>query len=1042
MRVDKELDAVVHRPGVCTGCGGDLPRDAPAHYCPKCVAGARGAEVEPIDQSSEARKELAARELARRRLLPFVKRLKKGYRAGWFHMDLAARLERFVRRVEAGDSPRMIITVPPRHGKELADQTPILTTSGWTSHGELRPGDYVFHPSGKPIEVLAVHPPGIDAMEIEFTNGEVIQCHEAHEWTVHHRSTKRWMTVETRWFLERTKRGIKAGQPRSLWTGPKGKRGGRAMYQLPLAQPLEMPEQKLPLDPYVLGAWLGDGTCGSPVLTNSKEDYEVLVAALAAREVRCTKTYIHRDYGTYRSYYGDGALAAPLRELGVYHEKSVPAPYLRGSVDQRLELLAGLVDTDGYVEPGTSRVIVVTTSEALRDGILDLCTTLGFRPYLADEVPPGLSTSGIEGRRTVYYIGFQPTLPIPTRIPRKRVTRLARQRRIGIRDVRRAEHPAVGRCITVDSPDGLYLAGRQLIPTHNSELASKALVAWFLGRNPTCSVISATHSDRLAMDNSRDVLNYTKEPSFRTVFPDFALDKDNKAAMGWRTEQGGYYKPVGVGAGIAGYGAHILAIDDPHRDREAYSPTVRDAIWRWYNSSAITRLMPGGGALIIQTRWHLADLTGRVLDEEGRIEDGGDWEVVCYPAVAEHDEYRLPDGRIVTEYSPSATLLRKKGEPLHPQRYPMRLLEKYKRDPQTWAALYQQNPTAGEVAQFPPEMVDAAECYLADIPKQLVHYSTWDLAIGLKDGNDYTVCITGGVDEADTLWIVDLERDRCDGYEIVERLIDSYLRFHQDAIGVEKSHLSMAIGPFLEKRLEERRVYGANVIDLAHGNKDKVARARPIQARMRQGKVKIPKDAPWYDEFRRELVQFPAGRHDDMCVAAGTRISTPRGPRPIESIQVGDYVTTPAGPKRVLAAGQTGCSELLRLRTAAGRSLDATANHPISSPNQGFVRMDALTCSGAIHCGEAPGAVGPTGVESVQSVERLPGKHPVYNLTVEDAHVYFANGVLTHNCDAFAWLGSLLEDMIVPTRPRGERKKSWRDRLGGSGRRGKSWRTA
>jgi hypothetical protein len=87
-------------------------------------------------------------------------------------------------------------------------------------------------------------------------------------------------------------------------------------------------------------------------------------------------------------------------------------------------------------------------------------------------------------------------------------------------------------------------------PRHGkSELASKALIAWHLGRNPSHKFIAATHSDRLAMDNSRDVLNHVKQPRFQNIFPDFTLDKDNKGAMGWRTEQSGSYKPVGVGAG-------------------------------------------------------------------------------------------------------------------------------------------------------------------------------------------------------------------------------------------------------------------------------------------------------------------------------------------------------------------------------------------------------------------------------------------------------------------------------------------------------------
>lgn len=400
-------------------------------------------------------------------------------------------------------------------------------------------------------------------------------------------------------------------------------------------------------------------------------------------------------------------------------------------------------------------------------------------------------------------------------------------------------------------------------PRHGkSELASKLFVAWYLGRNPSHGVIAATHSDRLAMDNSRDVLNYVKDEMYLPVFPDMGLDKDNKAAMGWRTTEGGTYKPVGVGAGISGYGAHVLIIDDPHRDKDAFSETVRDSVWRWFNSSAKTRLAPGGGIIVIQTRWSLDDLSGRLIDEEGSIDEGGKWEWVCYPAEATRDEYRLPDGSIVQEEVEGAKLLRKRGEMLHPERWPPDLVAQHKRDPITWAALYQQNPVAGEAAVFTDEMIH--ECKLADIPDRVLHYSTWDLAVGQRQHNDFSVHLLAGVDEDDNIWIMDVFKARLDMFEVAELIIDSYQDYSQEIIGVEKSHLSMALAPILEKRMTERRVYGLNVVEMQHGNKDKVARSRPIQARMRQGKVFIPSDAEWFDDFVKELREFPAGRHDDM----------------------------------------------------------------------------------------------------------------------------------------------------------------------------------
>lgn len=398
-----------------------------------------------------------------------------------------------------------------------------------------------------------------------------------------------------------------------------------------------------------------------------------------------------------------------------------------------------------------------------------------------------------------------------------------------------------------------------------SEQASKALPAWFLGRNPQKSIIATTHSDELANDNSRDVLDYIRAEQYSTVFPGTTLHKDNQGATGWRTNAGGRYKPGGVGKGIAGRGADILLIDDPHRDKDAYSATVRQGIGRWYRSSARTRLMPGGGIIIIQTRWVLDDLTGMVLEEEGRIEDGGVWEHVVYPEEAVTDEYRLPSGLIVTSPQPGAVKLRSQGECLHPERYPPESNIEHKRDAVTWAALYQQNPVAGEAALFQADWFKP--CTLADVPRRLAKYATWDTAVEQKESSAFTVGMVGGVDDEDNLWIVDIVREKLDGLGIVEAILDLYEQHGEEATGIEKTNHAVATKPFLEKRIEERGITGINVVDLLHGNKDKVMRARPIQARSRQGKVMIPTDAPWYADFMKELLAFPASDTADQVDA-------------------------------------------------------------------------------------------------------------------------------------------------------------------------------
>ena len=870
MPYDKNVDAYVAKDGQCYTCENQAdPRYN--GYCASCARQVSKQTDAVPDQRKAAQQELARRELARRHLLPFTQRLVSGYRAGWFHKLLAKKLEQFSEAIANGRAPRLAISCPPRHGKACADSTPVLTTEGWKTHGELQPGDYVFRPSGAPTRVVAVSEPCIAAMEVELTNGEVVKVHENHEWTVWHRGPNRWKTVETGWFLRPTSRGPRAGQPRALWSGPRGSRGGRARFQLPKVGALETPEIELPMDPYVLGAWLGDGTKGVACLTHDAADTAV-VEAFEAKGYPVSSRTVHASTGVHTTRFAGprpnvrGRLTTELQALGVWADKRIPQVFKLASVAQRLELLAGLIDTDGSVDH-TGRVRFSTVCPELAADVAEVARSLGWRTGIT-EYPPTISSSGIQGRRSTYQVSFSPDRDIPVRLERKRIGRFANKRAIGIADVRRAEHPEVARCIQVEADDGLYLVGRQLVPTHNSELASKSLVAWHLGRHPSARIISAAHSDRLAVDNSRDVLQYIKDVRYKQVF-DLQLSKDQQGAMGWRTAEAGMYKPVGVGAGVAGYGANMLILDDIVRDQDAYSPTVRDNVWQWYKSSARTRLMPGGGICMIGTRWVLDDPIGRALDEEGLVEEGGRWDFIRFPLEAEDDEYLTPEGHI-TRGDPGRAdvrLLRRRGELLDSDRWSPEDFEEHKADPVTFQALFQQSPTAGEAATFSEAMFETCACTLADIPKRLTHYSTWDTALGEKQIHDFSACTTGGVDEGGVLWLVDVEEERFAPDDLIEAMIDNYFAYRQQLIGVEKTQFTVGLKPAFERRITERHAHGLPLEELPHGNKDKIARARPLQARMRRGYVRIPTDAPWFERLKKQMLEFPGGRNDDMVDA-------------------------------------------------------------------------------------------------------------------------------------------------------------------------------
>ena len=355
-------------------------------------------------------------------------------------------------------------------GKALALDTPVPTPLGWKTMGDLRVGDQVFDHRGLPCVVQAATEAimGRPCRQVVFSDGTVIVADEHHRWTTCAKAARQHGPKRTRIVTtEQIARSLYADDEYN--------------HQVALAEPVQYPDKRLPIDPYVLGIWLGDGTstkaeltCADPAILE-----ELLRAGCAVdhRDGRYPYRYWIGGAGHTRDaktgqFVRNSSLSSALRNQDLLGNKHVPRDYLVAGLAQRTALLQGLMDSDGYIDT-YGRCEFTSTLECLASAVVELAASLGFRPVKSKK---RATLYGVD-HGPKYLVKFTPHRPV-FRLPRK----LERQRLIGLHhrfraivDVREVESVPV-RCIQVSAPSGLFLVGRTFIPTHNSSLGRLGLM--------------------------------------------------------------------------------------------------------------------------------------------------------------------------------------------------------------------------------------------------------------------------------------------------------------------------------------------------------------------------------------------------------------------------------------------------------------------------------------------------------------------------------------------------------------------------------------
>ena len=412
-----------------------------------------------------------------------------------------------------------------------------------------------------------------------------------------------------------------------------------------------------------------------------------------------------------------------------------------------------------------------------------------------------------------------------------------------------------------------------LPPGAGKTVYTQLFAAWFLANNPTSSIILASHTQNLADRQSIVVRNLVEEHGTALGI---TVDPRTTAAERWALQSGTEVRAVGAGAAVVGFRSSSILVDDPLKGIEqAMSTSEKEKLYSWFRADLSTRLVPSGRVVIVQTKWALDDLLGRLLDEEP-----DHWKLLSLPAYAEAND---PLGREV-------------GKPLWLDDpvydYPKYIAE-HKRTlpPRMFVSLFQQRPVAAEgnlikgewlVYHTPP---DPATCHF---------YIGFDLATSEGKG-DFSAIVTIALDPLGDCYVIDVWRKQTTIDKTIDALLDRCRDFRPLLVATEAGGLYNAAGPFLKSRMIERNVPA--YVQSFPSKASKELRAQSFIGRVAVKGLYLPHDADWVSEFVAELISFPSAAHDDMVDSCSVLFQA------LSNITPGPSLKPKEPPKRLVIGG-------------------------------------------------------------------------------------------------------------------------------------------
>lgn len=789
-------------------------------------------------------------------------------------------LEAVVEHLEAvtfGEINNLLINVPPGFMKACDCDTSVLTTKGWKRHGDLRVGDSVFGADGLPKPVLARTQNAEEpCYEVKFDDGSSAIVGAGHLWEVDRDLPNQNAAKRGGW-----KRVRKVVATPDLKV-PKAGAARRSADRIAITSPVQTSEAHLPIDPYLLGAWLGDGWSGGGVLYCGSLDLHHFVQL--GRQTTGTNTAhrIHID-----------GLTTKLRNVGLLNNKHIPPEYLRASSAYRWAVLQGLMDTDGHADKdgGCS---FTTVREHLADQFMQLACSLGLKPRM--NTPTYSKVKGAKKIGPYYRVRFKPHRGAP-------IFRLARkQSRISTKELRGVGHryvvsvDPVGmrmvNCIQV--PDNLYLITDRFIVTHNSLLTDVMWPAWEWGpmAKPHLRYVAFSYSASLTeRDNGRfkDLLSSSEYQAMYGSVVHLRKTGETKVSNwkhGWKlaTSVGG------VGTGERGNRA---IIDDPHNVKESESKAVRQETIRWFRESLSSRLnnMETDAKIVIMQRVNEEDVAGEIITSM----DG--WCHLLIPmeyvwqADDNGDPYATDIGWVDPRWRPTPQEC--DGELAWEGRFPARIIPGMKKDvgPFGWSSQYQQTPETRGGSIFERDWWQPWQPADGKFPVFTYIVVSTDSAFGAKENSDPSASVCLGIFENEhgfnRVMVIEawrrnlkfsgpvmtpfpgekgmafLERQR-KGWGLVEWLADTCTRRKADRLLIENK----ASGISAAQSLANSHPHAGWAVQLIEPKGDKWARAQSVQPTFSQEMVHIPWPLrQWGSDLVDEMAIFPKGKHDDLTDA-------------------------------------------------------------------------------------------------------------------------------------------------------------------------------